>query len=462
MAIYGRLKRTPTVADPTAPPPAGAPPMETGPVDPTLNQPKITDAPQDPGAAAAPPPVDPWRSGLNAARQEGYHRDATDQEYDYFSQRKAEENAQGNVRPDEFWFDAARGNGAGGSDTAQYGRYAGHDFGTLEQQQGRMSLPAPAAWQNLTTPGVNVSQAAGAGADPFAAMGGGVLVNGGWLPKDHPLAQQAQQAAQAPAANAPVTTQPTPTTSVPQQPGTPTNAPPQGQLDDTVRQRLLELLNPQPITADLLNGTPEASAYRLGSQRSEERQLAQLAEDAAQNGYTGTAEFDAKRRGLSEQRGEGESQFLGNLATQRLTQQRDELLAGIQTAQQSGQFEAAQAMQLQIAKMNDAIQRSQMSQQNEQFTQAQGQQNTQFGAAQSLQERLAQLDAGIRQQQVSQSGQLGNASLELQKLLGLGNLDLSRAQLGQQGSQFNSTLGYNYTALQQSANEAAVRALLGI
>ena len=29
--------------------------------------------------------------------------------------------------------------------------------------------------------------------DPFAAMGGGIYVNGGWVPRDHPAAKQASQ-----------------------------------------------------------------------------------------------------------------------------------------------------------------------------------------------------------------------------------------------------------------------------
>lgn len=168
----------------------------------------------------------------------------------------------------------------------------------------------------------------------------------------------------------------------------------QSPYSPALQQAILALLNtPQTVDADSLRKSPEFRAKALGEQRAEERQRAQLAEEAAGGGWSASGGFNTRLAGLRQQRGENESDFLGQLAVSKMQENRERLLAGIQAATQIGQFDQAQALQLE----------------------------------------LANLDAAIR-----------------------------RETLAQQGSQFGQQLGFNYTALQENANQAATRALLGL
>lgn len=94
--------------------------------------------------------------------------------------------------------------------------------------------------------------------------------------------------------------------------------------------------------------------------------------------------------------------------------------------QQRGDSESAFVGNLAVTKMQDN--RDRLLAGIQAATQAK-----QFDQAEALQVELANLDAAIR-----------------------------RETLTQQGNQFNDQLGYNYTALNETANEAATRALLGI
>jgi hypothetical protein len=134
------------------------------------------------------------------------------------------------------------------------------------------------------------------------------------------------------------------------------------ELDDATRQAILKLLASKPPTGEMLMQTPEMSAFRLASQRGQERDVAQLAEDAAYGNFSGTPEFQAKRRGLGVERGQAEAKFLGELAISRLQDQREDIVNGIAAAQKSSQFDAEQALKLQLAQMDDAIKRMQIDQ----------------------------------------------------------------------------------------------------
>lgn len=164
--------------------------------------------------------------------------------------------------------------------------------------------------------------------------------------------------------------------------------------DAALQAAIMGLLNtPQTVDAESLRHTPQFQAEQLGGQRAEERQRAQLAERASAEGWSDSGGMDTQLQGIRTARGENEANFLGNLATSQMQDNRDRLLAGISAATQSGQFQQAQALQLE----------------------------------------LANLDAAIR-----------------------------RETLSQQQSQFGDSLGFNYTSLQEQANEASTRALLGL
>jgi hypothetical protein len=133
-------------------------------------------------------------------------------------------------------------------------------------------------------------------------------------------------------------------------------------------------------------------------------------ESAIQGGTYGSGALETQKAGIDQQRAEGEAQFVGQVSLQKMQANREQLAQGIQFAQSMGQFDKAQSLQLQ----------------------------------------LAQMDNAIRAAQVAQSGQLGNRSLDLQDL-----------QLQQQAQQFLDSLGFNYSSLGVSANQAAYGAASG-
>jgi hypothetical protein len=192
------------------------------------------------------------------------------------------------------------------------------------------------------------------GTDPFASMGGGTWIPGvGWYPTANLTPEMKALAA----AGSPDAAHPT------------TAAASQAQIDDARRDALLKMLTATPPTAEELNASPEANAYRLQEQRSYERDRDQLAEDAAFQGYNSTGAFDTELAGLRQSRAEGEAGFVGQLAITRMQQQREDLQFAIQQAQNQGQFDAAQAMQRELAQLDAAIRREQLAQSASQFGQ---------------------------------------------------------------------------------------------
>lgn len=166
------------------------------------------------------------------------------------------------------------------------------------------------------------------------------------------------------------------------------------------QQMIAQLLNtPQTVDAESLQNTPEAQAQRLASQRAEERGRAQIAERLAAQGVpTSSGAMDTDIAALRQQRAEGDTNFIGQLAVTKMQQNRESLVQGIQFAMQDGQFDKAQALQLQ----------------------------------------LADLDAALKREGMALTASEGNA-----------NRDISRLQLG-----------YNYDALQAQLNQQALLAAL--
>ena len=172
-------------------------------------------------------------------------------------------------------------------------------------------------------------------------------------------------------------------------------------IQQAYRDALMALLGtPQTVDAQSLYSSPEAAAFRLSAQRAEERQRAQLAEDA---GYRGTSNLEGRQRQLAESRGESEAQFVGQLALQRMQDQRDRLFMGLQLAQQTGQFDEAQR----------------------------------------LARDLASLDAAISREGISAQSSLGFANLANTRQMA------------------NNQLGFNYAALEAELNRQALLAMLG-
>ena len=251
--------------------------------------------------------------------------------------------------------------------------------------------------------------------DPFQAMGGGVKVGGGWVPKSSPLASQGQPsptAAPAPSSGAgsPITTQgQVAGTQATVGSTTPTGAP--TTVAQSFQQALVNRLNPQTINASNPLVAPSIQANQLAEQRGFERNRNLLAERAAAQG--------------TNMSGGNESMLLG------LAQDR---------AQREGAYEASavqRANELQQQQLTDALRLGG------------GLLSGQAGLAQQM--TLADLDAALRREGLAQQGELGRGDLALRGELGRGQLSLGLLSalfghdefgrtLAQQGAQFGAGL----------------------
>lgn len=180
--------------------------------------------------------------------------------------------------------------------------------------------------------------------DPFAAVGGGDFVDGVWYPKAMGKTSSGGSSSG----------------------GTGTTAPPN--MQDLSRDAIIQLLQtPQNLSPEELAKTPENRAFQLQAQRAEERQRAQLAERASAEGWSDSGGMETQLQGLRSERGESEAGFLGQLAIDRMQANREQLLAGIQFAQQSGQFDKQQQLQRDLAQLDASIRQAQLAQQDKQF-----------------------------------------------------------------------------------------------
>jgi hypothetical protein len=297
--------------------------------------------------------------------------------------------------------------------------------------------PDPNALGAIAGAGAQTTAAAAGGgqpdpnsADPFTAFGGGVFVPGvGWVMQNHPAAQAhlanggtiGPPGATTPASVSNPFSNTTPTagagggpnqgTGIPLTPANSGNLPADpNSIQNFANQNIAALLNtPQTVDPTTLSRSPEARAFNLQAQRGEERQRAQLAERASVDGTSDSGGFETGLAGLRQQRGEGEANFLGNLAVAQMERNAQQLQQGIAFAQSQGQFDQAQRLQMQ----------------------------------------LAQLQAAIQREQIAMQGTLGQ-----------GGLNIQQQALNSQNDQFGKSLGFSYANLNQSANQAAVQALL--
>lgn len=141
-----------------------------------------------------------------------------------------------------------------------------------------------------------------------------------------------------------------------------------GAQDSRYREMIMQLLNtPQDVNADALMSSPENRAFRLSQQRAEERQRAQMAEQASAEGWSDSGAFDSELAGLRQQRGEGEAAFVGQLAVTKMQANREQLVQGIQFAMADRQFDLAQDLQRQLANVDAALRRAQIGESARQF-----------------------------------------------------------------------------------------------
>lgn len=264
--------------------------------------------------------------------------------------------------------------------------------------------PGPAAGGDIAggTPAQTNTTVAGQQANTSGVeeMGNGLVrfPDGQVLPKNHPAYQAKLDALNKSAAAA-------------------TGAP--GVATDpktALQQRILEMLNTDtanvsPTDANLL---PQVNASRLAAQRAEERARGMAAERRHAGGFGTSGALDSDIERLAQARGEAEASNEAGIVGNELQDRRNRVL---------------QAMNMEAG----------IEGQDKGIASQEGMQDKDI----ALRGRLADLDAAIRREQLQQQGQLGNRGMDLQD-------SQFWAQLGQNGQQFNDTMGFNIG--QQNAN----------
>ena len=264
--------------------------------------------------------------------------------------------------------------------------------------------------------------------DPFAAMGGGVkLASGGWVPKDHPLAQ-AQLASQPTAApsTAPSMAGPQTAQQALTSPVTVGATTPQGQpttVAGAFQQSLVNRLNaPAPSASDpAISGA--IAANKGAEQRGMEKTRSLLAERAASQGVDQNA-FNSQLLGAQQESAGRQASFAGNAVMSQAQQQAQNLTAAL------------------------ALGGSMLSQQDQL----------------AMQDKLAQLNAQIQRESIAQQGSLGQGDLSLRRDLGEGGLNLSLLSTLLNNQQFGQSLGADlgkFSAAQNSSNLSSLLSALG-
>jgi len=182
--------------------------------------------------------------------------------------------------------------------------------------------------------------------DPFEAMGGGIQINGGWVPKSSASYYGLPSAPQQPA--------PLPTGAPAPTGGSTAPAPVQnatsGDINQSYKNAMQSLLTgPTPQQAQQnVTTSPAMTAYRQQAQKGEARDRAFMAERAAAQGFSGSGGMETGILGLRQARGAGEAAFAGGLAERNEAGRRDELLRAMALAFQMGDNESARAIQQQL------------------------------------------------------------------------------------------------------------------
>lgn len=263
--------------------------------------------------------------------------------------------------------------------------------------------------------------------DPFAAMGGGVqLPGGGWVPKNHPLAQQAGPTAGGPTTPGtpgtnPTTGQPTNQAGVLGGTATAGAQTPQGQpttVASAFQQALINRLAPQDISSQNPAIKGSIAANRNAEARGLKQTQSAMAERAAATGQAGGFE-SGLRQAIGESAGR-QGQYEGN-ALYNLHQQQQQQLSD--------------ALGLGGTMLSDQ-------------------------QRQDLQRYGLDLDATLRREGLNAQTSLGNRELDVRNTLGMGQLDLGRRGLDQNESQFGRSLGANLGIEQAKLNQSALASLL--
>lgn len=323
--------------------------------------------------------------------------------------------------------------------------------GGVRTADGKGWVPRPTAPKGTADPGVpNVEVAktatappAGASPDPFASMGGGVFVNGGWVPPGHPLANQAGAGQQSGLNSAPAVAGSPQPANVPY--GTPATGAPggpaqQGQnaqtysndpgsipahyllnqgSQDVVRNTLLQRAT-QPVNVDPRTNPAirqQSDAFAFAQERARRNQVADNAEAYSARGMGGSGAQRVEDRMANEAAMRNIGGFEAELVGKELQVQRDEIKHAIDSLRASGQADQAMALEREMRTIEQQLQR-----------------------------------LGI-----TTSADIAGQELALKRELGLGGLNIDASRVLLADKQANNQLGfqigdreawYNYLALQ--------------
>jgi hypothetical protein len=241
---------------------------------------------------------------------------------------------------------------------------------------------APSGANSLA--GVTIVQEGGDG-DPFAAMGGGVkLSNGSWVPKDSPLLAQLRGG---------VTGTSTSKTGIPASSD-------KDLLLQELRERMTQSLDVNPNDPVIKNQTEHFGAKTEDLRR---RYLTEAAERNAAQGLGQSGKLLNEQRFADEQSARDQGSFQAELMGRELMSRRQEIQHALDSMANVLTESERQALQKELAVMDNALRRYGIDTQNSQYFAGLGQADRHFAAELAQRDRLAGSDDAFRNAQLGQS-----------------------------------------------------------
>lgn len=220
--------------------------------------------------------------------------------------------------------------------------------------------------------------------DPFASMGGGVFLNGGWLPKGHPLASQATASAPngapppaPPGAAAPAAGQPSTTDYITQQAQNasaysrdPTSAPNPNTTNagtqDVVRNSYLrQATQGTAINTNDPNFRQQADTYAAAIERSRRNAAADAAEAT---GPFATGALAGENRIINERAAQASAGFEAQLVGSELANRRQEIQTALAALGNQINSDLGRQLSKDLANINAQIQQLGIEKSSEQAT----------------------------------------------------------------------------------------------
>lgn len=172
----------------------------------------------------------------------------------------------------------------------------------------------------------------------------------------------------------------------------------------------------------------QADTYGAGVERSRRNAIADNAEQASAGMLGGSGAQAVANRGINESAQQQQGSFEANLAGRELQNKRAEIQQALQLAASTGNAEAQRTLTQQLGLIDS---------------------------------QLRQSGLDVQRYGIDTSAATQRYGIDANSAIASGQLGLGYANLGENSRQANNNLGYNYTALQQGANDSALRYILG-